>query len=530
MQRLGKALMLPIAVLPVAGLLLRLGQPDVLHIAVMTEAGNAIFNNLPLIFAIGIAVGFARDNNGTAALASAVGYLIQIAVMKSINAALDMGVLAGVVAGLMAGVLYNRFYNIKLPEYLAFFGGKRFVPIITAISCMLLGITFGFIWEPVQSIINQVGTWLTGAGPIGAFIYGTLNRLLIITGLHHILNSLVWFVFGSYTTATGAVITGDLHRFFAGDPTAGMFMTGFFPVVMFGLPAACLAMYHEALKPRRAAVGGMLLSMAVTAFLTGVTEPIEFTFMFLAPLLYGIHALLTGLSMAICHMLDIRLGFTFSAGAIDYGLAYGLSEHGGYLLPLGLGYALIYYTLFRFFIRRFNLATPGREKSETMDVAEETSATLLPRAQRYVHALGGASNLTTVEACTTRLRLAVVNTRLVSEEALKKLGVRGVLKLGGTSVQVIIGPEADIIAGEINNCLATPQLLLTEEWLETLGGRQNILSAIAIAATRLRIVLRDPDVVLEEKSLWPVVWVSQDTLHLICGSANLDRLSQDLNI
>lgn len=365
MQRLGRALMLPIAVLPVAGLLLRLGQPDVFNIKMIADAGDAIFTNLPLLFAIGVAVGFAKDNNGTAGLAGAIGYLIEIAVMKDINDKLNMGVLSGIVAGVVAGYLYNRYKDIKLPEYLAFFGGKRFVPIVTGVACLALGIIFGYIWQPVQAAIDLAGTWLTTAGALGTFVFGVLNRILLVTGLHHIINSLAWFVFGSFTPPDGgAVVHGDLHRFFAGDKTAGGFMTGFFPIMMFGLPAACLAMFHEAPKERRAVVGGLLFSMALTAFLTGVTEPIEYSFMFLAPVLYAIHAVLTGVSLAICSALGIHLGFTFSAGAIDYVLNYGLSQRGWMAIPLGLVYGVIYYGLFRFFIRKFNMATPGREPGD----------------------------------------------------------------------------------------------------------------------------------------------------------------------
>jgi PTS system N-acetylglucosamine-specific IIC component len=243
-QRLGRALMLPIAVLPVAGLLLRLGQSDVLNIKMIADAGGAIFDNLPLLFAIGVAVGFAKDNNGVAALAGAIGYLVETVVMKDINDKLNMGVLSGIIAGIVAGMLYNKYKDIKLPDYLAFFGGKRFVPIVTGVTCLVIGIVLGYVWQPVQAAIDIAGHWLTTAGAIGAFVFGVLNRLLLVTGLHHILNSLTWFVFGSFTPpGGGAAVTGDLHRFFAGDPTAGTFMTGFFPVMMFGLPAACLAMY-----------------------------------------------------------------------------------------------------------------------------------------------------------------------------------------------------------------------------------------------------------------------------------------------
>ena len=559
MQRLGRALMLPIAVLPVAGLLLRLGQPDVFNIKMIADAGDTIFSNLPLLFAIGVAVGFAKDNNGTAGLAGAIGYLIEIAVMKDINDKLNMGVLSGIVAGCVAGFLYNKYKDIKLPEYLAFFGGKRFVPIVTGVTCLVIGIVLGYVWAPVQAAIDAAGGWLTGAGALGVFVFGVLNRILLVTGLHHIINSLAWFVFGSYTPpGGGAAVTGDLHRFFAGDKTAGGFMTGFFPIMMFGLPAACLAMFHEAPKERRAMVGGLLFSMALTAFLTGVTEPIEYTFMFLAPVLYAIHAVLTGLSLAICSALGIHLGFTFSAGAIDYVLNYGLSQRGWLAIPVGLVYGVVYYGLFRFFIRKFNMATPGREPATTDAEVESydntgfvspTAGATVPRAVRYIAALGGASNLTVVDACTTRLRLSVVDSGKVSEPELKAIGARGVLKRGATSVQVIIGPEADLISDEIRSELersstggattassraavaaaplaavpASEQGPLDPDpvrWLAVFGGATNVASLDAVAATRLRVVVRDPSSVDRQRlSTLDVAWVSADTFHIVVGNA-----------
>ncbi|WP_144111028.1 N-acetylglucosamine-specific PTS transporter subunit IIBC [Paraburkholderia sp. BCC1886] len=567
-QRLGRALMLPIAVLPVAGLLLRLGQPDVFNIKMIADAGGAIFDNLPLLFAIGVAVGFAKDNNGVAGLAGAIGYLVEIAVMKDINDKLNMGVLSGIVAGIVAGLLYNRYKDIKLPDYLAFFGGKRFVPIVTGVVCLALGIVFGYVWQPVQGVIDTAGHWLTTAGALGAFVFGVLNRLLLVTGLHHILNSLTWFVFGTFTPPGGAAVTGDLHRFFAGDPSAGTFMTGFFPVMMFGLPAACLAMFHEAPKERRAVVGGLLFSMALTSFLTGVTEPIEFSFMFLAPVLYVIHALLTGLSLAICSALGIHLGFTFSAGAIDYVLNYGLSTRGWWAIPIGLVYMVVYYGLFRFFIRKFNMATPGREPvsadeqtgtpdaSGAAGVGSPVAGLALPRAQRYIAALGGAANLSVVDACTTRLRLSVVDSGKVSEGELKSAGARGVLKRDAKNVQVIIGPEADIIADEIRTVIAQgggeavkapvatvavaadtpvantaglqqgagagvgpldPEPL---RWLAVFGGAGNVVSLDAVAATRLRLVVRDPSAVDRQRlASLDTAWVAADTFHVVVGEA-----------
>ena len=355
LQRLGRALMLPIAVLPVAGLLLRLGQPDLFDWPVLAAAGNAIFSNLGLVFAVGVAVGFARENHGAAGLASLVGFLVAtqgaqplLAVPPDVTtglagAAADAAAAAwrtqqlaklsmpvGILSGLIAGYAYNRYSEIKLPSYLAFFGGRRFVPIATGCVGVLVAVAFGFGWPLLAKGMDALSLTILHAGGIGLFAYGVLNRLLIITGLHHILNNLAWFLLGDYQG-----VTGDLKRFFAGDPSAGAFMSGFFPVMMFGLPGACLAMYRAARPERRRAVGGLLLSIGLTSFLTGVTEPIEFTFMFLAPALYAVHAVLTGASMVLMNALGVKLGFSFSAGFFDYVLNFRLATRPLWLLLLG---------------------------------------------------------------------------------------------------------------------------------------------------------------------------------------------------
>ncbi|MDD0975072.1 N-acetylglucosamine-specific PTS transporter subunit IIBC [Pseudomonas fontis] len=543
LQRLGRALMLPIAILPIAGLLLRLGDTDLLNIAVIHDAGNAIFANLALIFAIGIAVGFARDNNGTAGLAGAIGYLVLVATLKVIDPHIDMGMLAGIICGLLGGGLYNRFKDIKLPEYLAFFGGRRFVPIATGLSAVALGLVFGLVWPSVQNGINSLGQMMLESGSIGAFFFGVLNRLLIVTGLHHILNNLVWFVFGSFQTASG-VVTGDLTRYFAGDPQAGQFMAGMFPMMIFGLPAACLAMYRHALPGRRKLIGGILLSMALTSALTGVTEPIEFAFMFLAPLLYLIHAVLTGLSMAICDLLNIRLGFTFSGGAIDMALGWGRSTNGWMVFPLGLAYALVYYFVFDYCIRRFNLKTPGREEQPAAEDVAENSTT--PRGGRYIEALGGAANLLSVDACTTRLRLLLKDRGLAQDGTLKVLGAMAVVRPGtGGSLQVVVGPMADVIADEIRAQLphalvaqapvavvvAPVAAMPAEEWLEALGGRDNLLKVECVALTRVRVELKDADKVARARLMalgcLGISPLAQGTWHLLLGD-RAPALSQAL--
>lgn len=385
-QKFGTSLMLPIAALPVAALLLRLGQPDLLGAdgagwdnvaAVIGAAGNALFANLPLLFAVGIAIGMARKSDGSTALAAVVGYLVFKGVGDAMSpvilgapaegeeqALINYGVLGGIVSGLVAAFLWQRYHRTKLPPYLAFFGGRRFVPIITAFAMLVVSVLMSFVYPAFDSGITSLGEWVTQNTVLGGFVYGTLNRLLIPLGLHHILNNPPWFVFGSYEGSAG-VVHGDIPRFLAGDPTAGAFMTGFFPIMMFALPAAALAIWHEAKPQHKKAVGGIMLSAALCSFLTGVTEPLEFAFMFVAFPLYAIHAVLTGTSLALVNALGIKDGFGFSAGLFDYVLNFGIATDPLWLIPIGLGYAVVYYFLFRFVIRKWNLRTPGREDEES---------------------------------------------------------------------------------------------------------------------------------------------------------------------
>lgn len=460
-QRLGRALQLPIAVLPVAALLLRFGQPDLLNMPFIAQAGGGIFDNLALIFAIGVASSWSKDNAGAAALAGGIGYFILTKAMITINPAVNMGVLAGIITGLVGGMVYNRWSDIKLPDFLSFFGGKRFVPIATGFFCLVLAAIFGYIWPPVQDAIRAGGEWIVGAGAFGAGIFGFVNRLLIPTGLHQVLNTIAWFQIGDFTNAAGTVFHGDINRFYAGDGTAGMFMSGFFPIMMFGLPGAAFAMYFAAPKERRPLVGGMLVSVAVTAFLTGVTEPLEFLFMFLAPLLYLVHAILTGISLYVATALGIHAGFSFSAGAIDYALMYNLpaaSKNVWMLLVMGVVFFIIYFVLFSVIIRMFNLKTPGREDDiENMGAPEANSNTeegLNQLALSYIGALGGADNFKGIDACITRLRLNVKDAGTVDDAACKRLGASGIVRLNKQSIQVIVGAKAESLADAMKKVIA----------------------------------------------------------------------------
>ncbi|GGO12232.1 PTS sugar transporter subunit IIA [Microbispora rosea subsp. aerata] len=416
LSRIGRSLMLPIAALPAAALLLRLGQDDLLgrtdnatldKIAqVIGGAGGALFDALPLLFAIGVAVGFARRADGSTALAAVVGYLVwdRVTHLMFFDAAADSavhkkvaqsvlgadgqpsevlnlasanptGVLGGILMGLVAAVLWQRYYRTKLPAYLAFFGGRRFVPILTALAGLVLGVVFGLIWPPIGQGLSNFGDWLATHSTLGAGIYGIVNRGLIPFGLHHFVNSIVWFTVPECTVgATQAA--GDLNCYFAGQDGAGAFMAGFFPVMMFGLPAAALAMWRSAPVNRRAAIGSIMISTAAISFVTGITEPIEFAFIFVAPVLFAVHALLTGVSMALVAALDGRLGFGFSAGAIDAVLnATKDNTHNFWLIMLiGVVYFVLYYVIFSFLIKKLNIMTPGREPEPDVDSGESADS------------------------------------------------------------------------------------------------------------------------------------------------------------
>jgi PTS system N-acetylglucosamine-specific IIC component len=559
---MGRALMLPIAVLPVAALLLRIGQPDLLDVPAIAAAGGAIFDNLGLLFAIGVAVGLAKENHGAAGLAAIVGYLVAtqgakvlIDVPPEVTANLSdafgklaadafrakelakLSVPVGLLSGLIAGWAFNRFGDVRLPAYLAFFGGRRFVPIVSGFAGLALAVIFGFFWQPLEHGMDTASQAVLASEEYGLFAYGVLNRVLIVTGLHHIINNIAWFLLGDY-----GGVTGDLKRFFAGDPSAGAFMSGFFPVMMFGLPGACLAMYRTAAPEKRAAVGGLLFSMALTSFLTGVTEPIEFAFMFLAPALYAVHAVLTGTAMVIMHALNVHLGFGFSAGLFDYVLNYSLSTNPLLLIPIGIGYFALYFVLFRWCILKFDLKTLGREGEEAPLAAEAGKSG--ESSLGWIAALGGARNLRTVEACTTRLRLTVSDQSLIDESALKSLGSRGVLKLADGAVQVVVGPIADQLAADIRGALrhapaaaaslapksgapvpaspvsASPNRGDLESLLMALGGRKNVANVEA-RSTRLLVEVRDgsnvDDTKLGSAGYRGAMRVADKVWHIIVG-------------
>ncbi|WP_209122027.1 glucose-specific PTS transporter subunit IIBC [Alkalihalobacillus sp. BA299] len=471
LQRVGRALMTPVSVLPAAGLLLGLGHENVLNIPIMAEAGGVIFGNLALLFAVGVAIGLA-DGEGVAGLAAVIGYLVMnttLGIMAGYYGAetvtvlgietLQTGVFGGIIMGLVAAALYKRFYNIELPPFLGFFAGKRFVPIITAATAVLLGIIFVFVWPPIQGVIDWFSHLATETGTtIAAFVFGFTQRALIPFGLHHIFYQPFWFEFGSFTNAAGEVVRGDMTRFFAGDPTAGTFMAGLFPFMLFGLPAAALAIYHEAKPERKKAVAGIMASAALTSFLTGITEPIEFAFLFVAPVLFLIHCVFAGFSFVIMDLLGVKAGFTFSGGFIDYVLYWGLSTNSWLVIPVGIGFAFIYYFGFRFAIRKWNLKTPGREPEEAQASEAAVKGGKTELAKNVLHALGGKDNITALDACITRLRVSVKEPNEVDSAQLKKLGASGVLEMGN-NIQAIFGTQSDSLKGLIKDIINGKELM-----------------------------------------------------------------------
>ncbi|KXJ37689.1 PTS glucose transporter subunit IICBA [Bacillus spizizenii] len=465
LQQLGRALMTPVAVLPAAGLLLRFGDKDLLNIPIIKDAGGVVFDNLPLIFAVGVAIGLA-GGEGVAGLAAVIGYLILTVTLDNMGKLLglqppyegaehliDMGVFGGIIIGLLAAYLYKRFSSIELHPVLGFFSGKRFVPIITSISSLVIGVIFSFVWPLIQNGINAASS-LIADSTVGLFFYATIYRLLIPFGLHHIFYTPFYFMMGEYTDpTTGSTVTGDLTRFFAGDPTAGRFMMGDFPYMIFCLPAIALAIIHTARPAKKKMISGVMISAALTSMLTGITEPVEFSFLFVAPVLYLINSILAGVIFVVCDLFHVRHGYTFSGGGIDYVLNYGLSTNGWVVIPVGIVFAFIYYYLFRFAILKWNLKTPGRETDEADQTEAKAPVAKDQLAFHVLQALGGQQNIANLDACITRLRVTVHQPSQVSKDELKRLGAVGVLEVNN-NFQAIFGTKSDALKDDIKTIMA----------------------------------------------------------------------------
>ncbi|AIQ12080.1 glucose-specific PTS transporter subunit IIBC [Paenibacillus durus] len=503
LQRVGKALMLPVAILPAAGLLLGIGNmlvnPDFLQYVpalendtvqaianVLMNSGQIVFSNLSLLFAVGVAIGLA-GGEGVAGLAAIIGFLVMNVTMGTvlgINSyvlskgdfayssvlgipTLQTGVFGGILVGILASSMYKRYFKIELPSYLGFFAGKRFVPIMTAVTSLILGLALTVIWPPIQHGLNYLSENMINTNlTLSAFIFGLIERSLIPFGLHHIFYSPFWYEFGSYVDKAGDLVRGDQRIFMQqlrdGVPfTAGTFTTGKYPFMMFGLPAAALAIYHESRPENKKVVGSLMVSAALTSFLTGITEPLEFSFLFVAPLLFAVHVVFAGLSFMTMQILGVKIGMTFSGGFIDYTLFGIIPNRTSWwlVIPVGLAMAVIYYFGFRFVIRKFNLKTPGREDvvdddadgKDSNAAAVSTAGDDLPR--NILAALGGQQNIVHLDACITRLRVEVKEKTNVDKNRLKKLGASGVLEVGN-NIQAIFGTRSDTIKSQIEDVIA----------------------------------------------------------------------------
>ncbi|MCU0623648.1 MAG: PTS glucose transporter subunit IIBC [Gemmatimonadaceae bacterium] len=573
LQKIGKSLMLPVSVLPAAGILLGVGSakfavlPPIVS-DMMAQAGGGIFGNLPLIFAIAVALGLTAGD-GVAALAAVVGFAVMVATMgvmaplvgytpKPIIGipSIETGVFGGMLIGAIAGTLFTRFYKVELPAALGFFSGKRSVPILTAFAAIGVGIALSLVWPPIGAQIDRFSHWAAAESPAVAFaLYGVIERALIPFGLHHIWNVPFFFEVGSYVDPTsGKVLHGEIYRFTGGDPTAGNLAGGYL-FKMFGLPAAALAMWHTARPDQRKAVGGIMVSAALTSFLTGITEPIEFAFLFVAPVLYGIHAVLAAVAYYLAVTLGIHHSTTFSHGLIDFVVLYPNAQRGWWLLPIGVAWGGLYYVVFRTAITRWNLATPGREPAEASGEGAATPAgsgadvggTM---GERLVAAFGGAGNIASLDACVTRLRVAVHDGARVDAGALKALGASGVMQVGN-GVQAVFGTRSERLKGEMAQCMEAAEASMSAPTVivrptpgpasvrtqrvtpprlpaatiaavqQGLGGAPNIRRAEPVAMTRVRVEVHRADAVhvdAVEAAGADAAWlVGEDVVHLVVG-------------
>lgn len=444
--------MLPMIALPAAAILLLLGRLpwDAAGLHQFSEililAGNAVFTYLPFIFAVGVALGL-TDNSATAGMASLMSYfLFNLLIRYFTDTSMNIGVTGSILIGLLTAISFHKFKNIQFPEYIQFFGGPRFVPLFMSFVTILLSYAFIVISPLVEKVLESVSQFVLGLGGFGVFLYGVLHRLLVPTGLHHVLNNVFWFQIASYTRADGVTVFGDLPRFFAGDPDAGIYMAGLYVVMMFALPAIAFAIIHEAREDLKPKVKATFLTAALASFLTGITEPIEFAFLFVAPVLFVVHAVLSGFAMWIVYELDVHHGFAFSAGAIDFLVNAHLGQHVWRIIPVGLAYAAGYYLLFRWAIRRFQIPTPGREDGSAL---EDWAGDIPYKAPLVLQALGGKNNIVHLEACITRLRITLADERKMDQEALRQLGAAGIIHLGGGNVQIVFGTFSELLREEI---------------------------------------------------------------------------------
>jgi glucose-specific phosphotransferase system IIA component len=532
LQKVGKSLMLPVSVLPAAGLMVAfsrvieqlvgaeaLAANPVLDVfvKVLFSGGLIVFENLPLIFAVGVAIGFTAGE-AVSGLAAVVGYVVLIRVLDIMSAAqgladpINMGVFSGIIIGIISAKIYMRFFKTKLHPVLGFFEGKRLVPIIMVVTSILLGVVLGFVWPPIQNGINQLGQMAIdaeiGGFRLGGAIYAFGNRALIPTGLHHVFKTPFTTQFGEYIAADGQRYIGEIARFFAGDPTAGAITAAEYPLKIFGLPAAALAIYLTAHKKNKTAIGGVMLTAALTSIITGITEPIEFAFMFVAPVLYVAHISLAFVGGMLMNLFNVRLTETFTSSLIDYVVSISTGNAGNpfMLLPVGIVIGLAYFFVFYFLIRKFDLKTPGRDDSEE----EAVTVPVTEKAYEVLKALGNTANIKAIDACITRLRLEVYDTKKVDKARLKALGSPGVMEVGTTGIQVIFGTAAEGLKDEIKAIMADPSSVrIREDAAAAAVAPVTAVQAAASAITtftspmkgRLLSITEVPDMMFAEKMI-----------------------------
>lgn len=458
-QKLGRSMLVPVAAMPLAGILLRLGADDLLNIPILMAAGNAVFSNLDILFAIGVTLGFAKARDkGMAALTAILAILTLREGLAIMDPEISMGIFGGLVSGGLASWTWNKFKNQELPKVLSFFAGERFPMTMVMLFTLIISFILGLIWPPIQNVLDTFAQSLIGMGAVGVGIYLFLNRLLIPLGLHHVLNSYIYFEVGEFTTEAGEVVTGEIPRFLNGDPTAGFFLAGFFIVMMFGIPGIAFAIYRASYKQNKERVKGVMGSSAFTSFLTNITEPTEFSFMFISPPLYVIHSILAGLAGVVTYLLNIRIGFSFGASIIDYVINFNIADNAWMIIPVGIVFFFIYYFIFYYFIINRDIEMVGREKEREFteeSTNEEKELSLNTSNYEYLakvllQSLGGSDNIDDAYNCVTRLRVTVKDSSKVDEGRIKQTGVAGIVKPSETNYQIVIGPEVTSVMNEFN--------------------------------------------------------------------------------
>ena len=462
LSKLGRAMLIPVAAMPIAGMTKLLFGPTMLDVPFVMNAGSVVISNIDLLFAMGATVAFAEGKSKVHPMvASVLSLLILRSCLADLNPDVSMGIFGGIITGCIAAVVYNKSRHWKTPTIVDFFTGDKFVITLMPMITVGISVVLSVVWPPVQDALDLFATTLGNLGALGVFIFGFLNRLLIPVGLHHVLNSYIYYQLGTFVDASGEIITGDITRFVAGDPTAGTFLVGFYVIMIFGLPGAALAIARAAKKEKREETKGLMASTAVTSIFTGITEPLEFSFMFVSPQLYVVHALYTGLAGAVCYLLGCRIGFASGARVPDLLLAWPSADNPFLIIPIGVAFFLLYYFTFTYLIKKRDMKTPGREDDmiDSLEVTEEelnfklNTSNYAYLAKKLLQSVGGKENVQQSAHCVSRLRLEVADGEKVDVDRIKQLGVRGVIKVSPTSYQIVIGNDVGRVAAEFDALL-----------------------------------------------------------------------------